>query len=151
MPHSDTRLGPECEIRRVLYSEMNKMPGFLEMVERYADESAIPGMPRPNRQNQMYLQMEQAGLIHWAGAFVGVQLVGFVSLLVSVLPHYGATVGTTESFFVDPEYRKTGAGKMLLREAEKIAASLGAVALLVSAPSGGRLEDRKSTRLNSSH
>ena len=70
MPHSDTRLGPECEIRRVLYSEMNKMPGFLEMVERYADESAIPGMPRPNRQNQMYLQMEQAGLIHWAGAFV---------------------------------------------------------------------------------
>lgn len=140
MQHPDTRLAPTCEIRRVLYSDLNKMPEFSPMVERYADESAIPGMPRPNRQSQMYLHMEQANLIHWAGAFVDGRLVGFVSLLASVLPHYGAMVGTTESFFVEPEYRKTGAGKMLLREAEKIAASLGAVALLVSAPSGGRLE-----------
>ena len=139
MPQTGTRLAPSCEVRRIAFDEIEAFPNFAGMVERYADESAIPGMPRPNRQKEMYRQLEQAGLFHLVGAFVGGELVGFVSLLASVLPHYGVMVASTESIFVEPEHRKSGAGKMLMREAERLATSIGAVGLLVSAPSGGRL------------
>ena len=139
MPQTGTRLAPSCEVRRIAFDEIEAFQNFAGMVERYADESAIPGMPRPNRQKEMYRQLEQAGLFHLVGAFVGGELVGFVSLLASVLPHYGVMVASTESIFVEPEHRKSGAGKMLLREAERLATSIGAVGLLVSAPSGGRL------------
>ena len=50
-------------------------------------------------------------------------------------------VATTESFFVDPDKRQSGAGIKLLRIAEAVAKDLGAVGLLVSAPFGGKLAD----------
>ena len=61
MPQTGTRLAPSCEVRRIAFDEIEAFQNFAGMVERYADESAIPGMPRPNRQKEMYRQLEQAG------------------------------------------------------------------------------------------
>lgn len=112
-----------------------------ELMEAYAAESSIAGMPRFNPQLDTYRQLEAAGVLFAFAAHEGADLVGFLCLLVTVNPHYGVKIATTESYFVACEHRKSGAGLRLLREAEKLAGQLGAAGMLVSAPSGGRLAE----------
>jgi GNAT superfamily N-acetyltransferase len=83
--------------------------------------------------------LEQVGTAHTIGAFREDDLVGFIIVLVAVLPHFGRRVASTESFFVAQSERKSGAGLQLLREAERLARELGAVGFFVSAPIGSRL------------
>lgn len=85
--------------------------------------------------------MEEVGILHVLGAFRDGKLCGFLSMLISVLPHYGVPVAATESYFVALEHRKSGAGLMLLREAERHATERGAVALLVTAANHSKLAD----------
>jgi hypothetical protein len=61
-------------------------------------------------------------------------------LLTPTLPHFGKMVGVAESYFVAAAHRKTGAGTQLRQAAEAAAAAAGAVGMLITAPSGGRLE-----------
>lgn len=112
---------------------------FPALIEEYAAEVAVPGMPPPNARMEVYLRMEGSGMLRAFSAVVGNSLVGFISLIAPVLPHYGATVAVSESFFVKREHRKSGAGLKLLRAAEIAAKELGSPGLLVSAPSAGRL------------
>ena len=128
------------EVRRISYDIAASDINFSAMLDEYAAESVHFGMPKPECQAEVYRAMEESGLIHVLGSFKDGRLTGFVVLMVSVLPHYGVTVATTESFFVTPSYRKSGAGLMLLREAERLAKSLGAVAMLVTAPANGKLD-----------
>jgi GNAT superfamily N-acetyltransferase len=85
--------------------------------------------------------METAGTFHCYGAYAGGQIVGFVTLLTPIIPHYGVSVGVTESLFAAKAYRKKGVGLKLLRAAEKHARAAGCPAFMVSAPSGGTLVD----------
>ena len=73
------------------------------------------------------------------GAFLGDVLIGFVVLLTPVLPHYGTAIAVAESLFVGSAHRKTGAGTLLIRQAEKRAKEMRSPGILFSAPSGGRL------------
>ena len=68
-------------------------------------------------------------------------LVGFVTVLVSVFPHVGVLMASTESLFVAKEYRKTGAGLKLIRSAESCAKEGGAPCLFISSPFGGNLAE----------
>lgn len=68
------------------------------------------------------------------------QLVGFASVLVSVLPHYGRKVATLESLFVSAPHRSGGKGAHLMAAVEEFARQSGCVAILYSAPAGGKLE-----------
>lgn len=120
--------------------EIKSSAQFDELLAEYAAESSIAGMPPISAKLDIYHGLEQTGAIALFGAFVAEQLVGFIVVLSPVLPHYGATVSTTESFFVAKDYRNTGAGLELLRRAEKHADEIGSPALLVSAPAGGALE-----------
>lgn len=110
------------------------------LIEEYAQESAIAGLPHPRGKFELYAPLETAGVMHSFGAFVDGRMAGFIVVLVSALPHYGAKVGVSESWFVADAYRKTGAGMALLREAKRHAKEAGAVGMLVSAPRGGKLE-----------
>lgn len=112
-------------------------PGLLEA---YADESGIEGMPRPKAQADIYRRLEMSGLLHIAGAYEGEQMIGLISMIVNVLPHYGIVAGVVESFFVAQDKRKTGAGLELLRWVRETARGIGAQAILVTAPSGGQLD-----------
>jgi GNAT superfamily N-acetyltransferase len=138
LPQPATRL-PSCVIKQVTADELSGDPKFAGLIEEYADESAIAGMPRPNYQLGMYKHMEMLGHFHMIGAYVSGELVGFLTMVDTVLPHYGKRVATVESYFLTQAHRRGGPGLDLLRAAEWLAKELGAVGILVSAPHGGKL------------
>lgn len=129
----------QITIRPITADEFEQADNLVELLAEYAVESAIPGLGEINVQFDTYRQMEAAGVLHTLGAFRGNTMVGFLSFLVSVLPHYGALTATSESFFVAQNERAGGTGLRLLKAAQAQAKELGAVGLLVSAPAGGRL------------
>lgn len=109
------------------------------VLELYAAESSIAGLGQFNPHQGMYKAMEDNGVVRTLTAHDGDDLVGMLVFLVSVLPHYSQVVATSESYFVLPEYRSTGAGLQLLHEAQDWAAELGATGLFISAPTDSRL------------
>jgi GNAT superfamily N-acetyltransferase len=125
-------------------AEIKAAPHFDVLAAEYAAESLIPGMPPPVAQWEAYRQLESAGMLHAFSAIIPQdngdrRLVGFISVLASVLPRYGVPIAISESWFVAKAYRKTGAGLKLLRIAEEKARELGSPVLLVSAPCEGDL------------
>ncbi|GAC1451728.1 MAG: GNAT family N-acetyltransferase [Desulfuromonadaceae bacterium] len=123
----------DCRVADILH------PDNARLIDAYSVESSIAGMPPASAQLPTYIQLESAGALHCLGAYDGDSMVGFASILISVLPHYGVATAIMESLFVSSECRKTGAGTKLLRAAEGYAVSRGACGLLVSAPTGGSL------------
>lgn len=128
-------------IRECTICELENAPNIARVLEEYGAESAIEGLPHPFAKVDSYKIMESNGSIHVMGAFVDEELAGYIIALSPVLPHYSVRVAVVESFFVLKEYRKTGAGLKLLREAEKYSVKLGAVGILISAPFGGNLAE----------
>ena len=128
------------DIRAVTCKELFAEPSFSALLQEYAEECALDGLPVTVSED-IYYKMEESGLIALIAAFDDDKLLGFVSVLVTVLPKYSLPVASTESFFVSAKYRRTGAGLRLLRAAEKLAVAKGAVGMLVSAPSGSRLAE----------
>lgn len=128
-------------IRRCAVADMEGAPNIDALIEEYGAESSIAGLGPQSPQFDMYRKMEEVGLLRVLGAFDGAHPVGFIFLILAVIPHYGAFAASTESFFVTSSARKSGAGLRLLHEAEKWAKELGAVGLLASAPVGGRLSE----------
>jgi GNAT superfamily N-acetyltransferase len=112
---------------------------FAAIAAEYAAEAAIDGLPPPAAKMETYRQLEAAGMLQAFSALEDGALIGFVTLLAPVLPHYGVAVAVCESFFVAGAHRRTGAGLRLLSAAEDAARALGSPGLLVSAPFGGRL------------
>lgn len=128
------------EIRKLTVEEYYAEPNIAELWKLYAEEAKVDGLPPHNPQRQMYEAMESMNILHTWGAYDDGRLIGFVALLVNMVPHYGLPIGTLESFFVHRYYRKGGTGINLLRTAEAHAKELGAVGMFVSAPAGGKLE-----------
>lgn len=87
-----------------------------------------------------YRALEAAGMLTIIGAFAGETLVGFFFLIVNESPHYTNRIGAAELFFVSEPYRKDGTGARLLQAAEATAKGLGAVCMIIAAPTGGSLE-----------
>jgi len=120
-------------------AELEGDPGLASLLVEYAAESSIAGMPAPAARMDSYRELEARGLLQVLSATHEGLLVGFLTLLVPVLPHYGVAVAVSESFFVARSHRGTGAGLKLLRAAEDLARRLGSPGLLVSAPFEGDL------------
>jgi GNAT superfamily N-acetyltransferase len=112
---------------------------FVALAAENATEAASDGLPPPAARMATYRQLEHAGMLHAFGARRDDALVGFITVLAPVLPHYGVPVAVSESFFVAKAHRSTGAGLKLLRAAEDKARALGSPGLLVSAPFEGAL------------
>ncbi len=128
-------------VRQTSVAEVFAHPSFPVLCREYAEESAIAGLPVPQEKLSAYQALEASGSSAFSlyGAFLGDVLVGFVVLLTPVLPHYGAAIAVAESLFVGSAYRKTGAGMLLIRQAERRAREVRSPGMLFSAPSGGRL------------
>lgn len=129
----------ELEIRPCMFDEIAQDPAYGALIAAYADESALAGLPRPQPRLDIYLDLERRGVLRIVGAWQDGALLGFISVLTSVLPHYGVPVATTESFYVARDKRGTAAGLRLLLEARRQAREAGGVGLLVSAPHGSTL------------
>ena len=128
-------------IRKCSIAEIESAANIEAILSENAAESAIAGLPAPSAKFEMYRGLEESGALHVVGAFLDELIIGYITVLAPVLPHYSAVVAVTESFFVAKEYRKTGAGLKLLAEAEDYAKSKGSPGLLVSAPFGGNLAE----------
>ena len=138
LPHPGTTL-PSCVIKQVTCNELANDSRIKGLLEEYADESAIAGMPGPDYQLSIYRMLEMTGDFHLIAAYIDDELVGFLTMGIPILPHYGKRVATVESYFVAKSHRKGGPGLDLLRSAEWLAKANGAVGILVSAPKGGKL------------
>jgi len=130
----------QVEYRPITFDQLESDASWPDMFAEYAQECRIAGMPPCDYQRDMYRLMDSQGIMQLIGAYVGDNLVGFCNLLVTRLPHYGRLVGTMESMFVSKDWRKSGAGIGLVREAERVSAKAGAVAVLMTAPAGGSME-----------
>lgn len=115
-------------------------PGGEDLFAAYAEECSIPAIGKPDPQPEIYQMMEEAGLLKCFGLYDGPQLVGFASVLISVLPHYGKQVATVESLFVDREYRSNFGSAKLVKTVEAFSAASGCIVILYIAPAGGVLE-----------
>lgn len=129
------------EIRKSSISELRDAPNIMELLNEYADESANNDMPRPNARAEAYLSLESTGMLHTFLAEKDSNIIGFITLLVTVMPHYGVPMAVTESFFVQKKHRKSGAGLKLRGAAENYAESVGAFGILISAPYAGVLSE----------
>lgn len=126
-------------IRPCTVAEFFDAPNAGVILAEYAVESAIEGLPPPAASREIYEAIEATGALRVIGAFDGEEVVGCLVLVVSVNPHYGIPLAVAESFFVSPEWRKTGAGMLMLQLAEDVARSMGAEGIFVSAPTDSRL------------
>ena len=130
---------PNIDIRKVTVAEIAFDAGFDGMLVEYSLEAKNKDLP-PHKPNMAaYEQMERMGILHAFAAYSDGVMVGFVTLLITVMPHYDTRLATTESFFVADGHRKGGTAKKLLDAAEAYAKLDGVSSFFVSAPVGGRL------------
>lgn len=128
-------------ILKISIDDISSDPDFQFLLDAYAGESAINGMPPAIPTMDNYRKLENLGMIHVFAAHHSDRLIGFLCLMLTLVPHYNAVIGSTESFFVDKDHRKTGAGLALLKEAERFAKGAGAAGMFVSTPFGSKLAD----------
>lgn len=128
-----------CEIRKISVEQIEAEPTFSDMLRSYGKEVSFGNGLEPCVDFSHYKTIEKSGCFHVLGCYHNGVLIGFMTVLVTVLPHWGKKMGVSESFFVVDEHRKTGAGLKLLHEGEQLSKELGAMYFLVSAPKDGRL------------
>lgn len=127
-------------VEGISYADLTALPNFAMLIEQYAHECGVPELGPANPQHDIYEALEQAGAMRFIVARLGDKAIGFCCLTASRVPHFGTVVAHTESLFIAPPYRATGAGLMLMREAERVAAGMGATAMFIGAPIGSTLD-----------
>lgn len=122
-------------------AQLEAAPTFKALLDEYGAESAIAGLPPPSAEMERYRVLEGVGVLHVISATFDDELIGLATVLYAPLPHYaGAAVAASESIFVRPARRNTGAGLRLIKAAERKAAALGCENFMPSAPVGSDLE-----------
>jgi GNAT superfamily N-acetyltransferase len=130
-------------VLRVLPIRYSEILAASDLIAEYAAECCIPdAQPQP----EMYAAMEESGALKCFGAYLGKDLVGFVSTLISVMPHHGKRLATIESLFAAKKYRIYGTGDVLMDTAEAFAAASGCVSLVYTARLDSALEKILSRR-----
>jgi GNAT superfamily N-acetyltransferase len=134
-------VAPEVTVFPVSYATILDAPNSPTLLRAYAEECLVPDA---EPQRLIYEAMEKTGVIQCFAAYFDQEeyhlLIGFVSILRSIVPHDGHLIAAVESLFVDPAYRSTGAGLMLMAAAEQFATESGCRCLLASARLGSPLD-----------
>lgn len=125
------------EIRRISYAEILDDPRSAALLAEYSAECSIPEIGIPNPQRETYEHMEKSGLMQSFGVFAEEGLVGFATILLFVLPHYGRKIANVESLFVTKEHRP---GRYLLDHIEAHAKAESCCGVLYNARRGSQLE-----------
>ena len=141
-------------VQKITISELLEDPSFPCLIHGYERECAMAGMPPCSPSFVMYKQFAEHKLLDVFGAYeddYGKRggLIGFACLLTTVVPHYGAPASCTESIYVDPAWRKSGAGLALINACKARAKERDSVVMFTSAPVGSKLE-RVLSRIKSS-
>lgn len=123
------------------------------LLAEYAAECSLPELGVISPQRELYAAMEASGGMQCFAAYTDdlTTLVGFVTVLIYVLPHYGRRIATTESIFLSHKHRIGGAGMELLAFVEAHAREKGCAAVLYTAPEGSRFSALLSMRESCRH
>lgn len=121
-------------IRKCELAEIKSNRNFKRLADEYAAEGKLFGMPPTDEKIAVYTMIEKSGFFHIFGAFEGNKLIGFIALLIPVIPHYGVGVAVAESFFVGKQFRKRGAGIRLLNAALRESERLKTPGTIISLP-----------------
>lgn len=147
-----TEISTQVTIQPVSYSAILDSPNSVDLLRTYAEHCLVPD---PEPQRPLYEAMERIGTFQAFAAYFSGQnddsaipedcdlearvstpvsrLIGFVGVIRAIVPHDGHLIAATESLFVDPSYRWTGAFFLLIAAAEKFATDSGCRCLLASA------------------
>ena len=120
-------------------SELELESNYVDLLKEYGAECAILGMPPIIEKIECYKVIESSGIFKLFCAYFNEKLIGIVTVLTPIIPHYGAVVAVAESLFVLKEYRGSGAGMRLIRVAIHHAKSMTSTGILFSSPIGGTL------------
>jgi GNAT superfamily N-acetyltransferase len=126
-------------IKKIKFSDLENDQNFPDLRDEYSKECSIAGLPPIAERFEVYKRMEDVGFFHLFGAYSDDELVGFVSVIISIIPHYGVAVVVAESLFLSKDFRATTLGRSLINAAEDCAKDAGSPGLLFSAPTGGKL------------
>lgn len=126
------------EMRPMTVAEFFNRPEANDIIAEYTAESGNPDLGSAMPSQQQYEQMESSGILSVLGAFEGDSLVGFVSVVVTMYPHFGKLVGSVESIWLRNDKRAGSAGLRLLKTAFANAKERGAVGCYLGARHGSR-------------
>lgn len=111
-----------------------------ELLDEYADECRIDGLPPVNPHWPLYETLEASGVYRVFGAYKDGKMVGFAGVLTTVNAHYSEMMATVESLFVSKAARDGSVPARLMGAIETHAAARGCVGILYSALAGSALE-----------
>lgn len=127
------------EIKQYTIPELFYSINFPNLVEEYVKECLTEGLLDPCIKFETYKKLEETSNYKVFVAIKEGKLIGFITVLSSVLAHHDRVFSLIESWFVAKEYRKTGAGIRLLIRVEKYAKTIRSFATIVNAPLYGDL------------
>jgi GNAT superfamily N-acetyltransferase len=130
----------ETEIRRVGCMDILGAPNAEELFAQYAAECSVPLIGPISPKVETYKLLEEAGALHFLGAYADGELVGFASVLCIELPHYSRKAANVESLFIAKDHRAGGAGRLLMAAVERDARECGCEAIIYTAPLASVLE-----------
>lgn len=158
-------IAPELTVLPVSFATILDDSAAPALLRAYAEECLVPDAAP---QRPLYAAMERVGAIQCFAAYFGEAadedgdvaaldavlapdfvpdfaravplLIGFVSVLRTIVPHDGHHIAAIESLFVDSARRSTGAGFLLLAAAEQYATVSGCRCLLASTRLGSALD-----------
>lgn len=128
-------------ITQIKFDDLYNNSNFPKLIEEYAEECKIKGLPPINVKVETYRHYEAVGAVYIIAALNEELLTGFAIVLSPVMPHFSCLVSVCESIFVAKEFRNSSTGLKLIKECERHAKELGSPGLLVSAPVGSILEE----------
>lgn len=127
-------------IQAIKYTDILDSPESAALLTEYSAECSIPEIGEPCPQRHMYEGMEKMGLMHSLGVYEGAKLVGFATLLIFVLPHYGKKIANVESLFLGKDHRRSGVGGRLMTAVQTFATEMECCGVLYNSRVGSQLE-----------
>jgi len=129
------------EIRKINFNTLFTDKNWPEIEKKYMEEGKPKHFPDPKTAYEYYAKMEQVGLSIVYGAYAeNDNLIGFMTVVTCIYPHYSVYMTNVESIFVLKEYRKYKTAFKLLNMAKKTAKELNAYGIVITAAMGGPLE-----------
>ena len=125
-------------IRPVRYSDILEAPNAKDLFAEYAAECSLPELAPINPQSDLYAAMEASGGLQAFGVYDEDALIGFLTVLVWTVPHYGKKIGSNADIFLTSGHRMSGTGARMIALAEEYAKSKGGTCFQWTVPAGSR-------------
>lgn len=124
--------------RRITCREAWSSREWPKIEREYGEDVQYPDL-KPDPDWEQYEQLEAAGVLRPIGVFDGDRLIGFANYMLYTIPHFaGKRLASSESLWVDKDYRHTGAGRLLISRLFDFAREDGAFGIYLGAKIGTR-------------